>query len=93
MEIKVKNDNDHGGIIEKTQYSKVYIIEYGNYQEAYLRIISVLGVKDNLDKNGRFFAEKVLYEKKVVYLQRQKDKIYPYNQYAQLCSKQKKLKT
>ena len=49
MEIKVKNDNDHGGIIEKTQYSKVYIVEYGNYYKAYLRIISVLGVKDNLD--------------------------------------------
>ena len=92
MEIKVKNDNDHGGIIEKTQYSKVYIVEYGNYYETYLRIISFLGVKDNLDKNGRFFAEKVLYKKKVVYLQRQKDKIYPYNQYAPLCSKQKKLK-
>ena len=71
MEIKVKNDNDHGGIIEKTQYSKVYIVEYGKYYEVYLRIISVLGVKDNLDKNGRFLAEKVLYEKKVVYLQRQ----------------------
>ena len=34
-----------------------------------------------------------LFEKKVVYLQRQKDKIYPYNQYVQLCSIQKKLKT
>ena len=59
MEIKVKNDNDHGGIIEKTQYSKVYIVEYGKCYEAYLRIISVLGVKDNLDnsgKNGRFCA-------------------------------------
>ena len=61
-----------------------------------MRIISVLGVKDNLDnsgKNGRFLVEKVLCEKKVVYLQRRKDKIYPYNQYAQLCSIQKKLKT
>ena len=49
MEIKVKNDNDHGGIIEKTQYSKVYIVEYGKCYEVYLRIISFLGVKDNLD--------------------------------------------
>ena len=71
MEIKVKNDNDHGGKIENPHYSKVCIVEYGKCYEAYLRIISVLGVKDNLDKNGRFSAEKVLYEKKVVYLQRQ----------------------
>ena len=42
---------------------------------------------------ARFFAELLLFEKKVVYLQRQKDKINPYNQYAQLCSIQKKLKT
>ena len=35
-----------------------------------------------------------LFEKKVVYLQRQNDiNNYPYNQYVQLCSKQKKLKT
>ena len=96
MEIKVKNDNDHGGKIENPHYSKVCIVEYGKCYKVYLRIISVWGVKDNLDnsgKNGRFLAEKVLYEKKVVYLQRQKDKIYPYNQYAQLCSIQKKLKT
>lgn len=76
--------------------AKVYFTKNGNYYEVYLRIISVLGVKDNLDnsgKNGRFLAEKVLYEKKVVYLQRQKDKIYLYNQYVQLCSIQKKLKT
>ena len=38
MEIKVKNDNDHGGIIEKTQYSKVYIVEYGNYYEVYYEL-------------------------------------------------------
>lgn len=35
-----------------------------------------------------------LFEKKVVYLQRQNDKNeHPYNEYIQLCSKQKKLKT
>ena len=41
----------------------------------------------------RFFAELLLFEKKVVYLQRQMDNKYLYNQYAQLCSIQKKLKT
>ncbi len=39
MEIKVKNDNDHGGITEKREYSKVYFLENGNYYEVYLRIL------------------------------------------------------
>ena len=49
MEIKVKNDNELGGIIEKRKKSKVYFAKNGNYYEVYLRIISVWGVKDNLD--------------------------------------------
>ena len=44
-------------------------------------------------RENLFLVEKVLYEKKVVYLQRQMDNKYLYNQYAQLCSIQKKLKT
>ena len=44
------------------------------------------------DWQGRLDKDS-LFAKKVVYLQRQKDKIYLYNQYVQLCSKQKKLKT
>ena len=50
------------------------------------------------DRNGAVdrqggLVEDSLFAKKVVYLQHQKDNIYLYNQYIQLCSKQKKLKT
>ena len=45
-----------------------------------------------VDRQGRIVKDS-LFAKKVVYLQRQKDKVYPYNQYVQLCSIQKKLKT
>ena len=45
-----------------------------------------------VDWQGRLFEDS-LFAKKVVYLQHQKDNIYLYNQYIQLCSKQKKLKT
>ena len=46
-----------------------------------------------VDWEGRLVKDS-LFEKKVVYLQRQNDKKeHPYNQYEQLCSIQKKLKT
>ena len=50
------------------------------------------------DRNGAVdrqggLVEDSLFAKKVVYLQHQKDNIYLYNQYIQLCSKQKKIKT
>lgn len=46
-----------------------------------------------VDREGRLDKDS-LFAKKVVYLQRQNDiNEHPYNQYIQLCSKQKKLKT
>ena len=46
------------------------------------------------ERQIRRLLKKLQYEKKVVYLQRQNDKNkLSYNQYVQLCSKQKKLKT
>lgn len=47
----------------------------------------------SIDWQGRL-VKGLLFEKKVVYLQRQNDiNEHPYNQYVQLCSIQKKLKT
>ena len=63
--------------------------------EEWLKIVMKKVLNDRngvVDWEGRLVKDS-LFEKKVVYLQRQKDKIYPYNQYAQLCSIQKKLKT